>query len=155
MAKYDFGEEYRKADPKIDAKRDFKTSCTLLESFVVDNGRFPFSNSVSEEEKRLCRFWNIYRRKLENGELSGEEKVIIESMYSRFAPLKINKKDYDWEQKFSAVKAALIQSSGLESLPDSLQEWFWMEARNYRYGRIAEHRKEQIEELLELRGAKC
>lgn len=152
MAKYDFGEEYRKADPKIDAKRDFKTSCTLLESFVVDNGRLPFSNSVSEEEKRLCRFWNIYRRKLENGELSGEEKLIIESMYNRFAPLKINKKDYDWEQKFSAVKAALIQSSGLESLPDSLQEWFWMEARNYRYGRIAEHRKEQIEELLELRG---
>lgn len=152
MAKYDFGDEYRKADPKIDAKRDFKTSCTLLESFVVDNGRLPFSNSVSEEEKRLCRFWNIYRRKFENGELSGEEHDIIESMYSRFAPLKINKKDYDWEQKYTAVKNALIQSSGLESLPDSSQEWFWMEVRNYRYGRIAEHRKEQIEELLGLRG---
>ena len=56
FANQEYPEEYRRFCSQTDSRRDFKSSCTLLEQFVAANGRLPFSSNVPEDEKRLCRF---------------------------------------------------------------------------------------------------
>ena len=150
LSGYDFGDEYRRFDRKKDAKRDFKTSCTLLEEFVAENGRLPFSHRVNEDEKRLARFWNVQLTRLGKGLLKGEEKEIIESMAERFASLKIHKKDYDWLQTYQAIKRAFENGFQISSLSNEKQIWLIHQIRSYKCNRLSNPHMKQIEELVKL-----
>jgi hypothetical protein len=148
LSGYDYGEEYRRYDRKKDAKRDFKTSCTLLEEFVAENGRLPFSHRVNDEEKRLARFWNVQLAQLEKGLLEGEEKEIIESMVERFAGLKIHKKEFDWLQTYETIKRAIENGFGISSLSSEKQVWLSNQIRSYRYNNLSDTHMKQIEDLV-------
>ena len=150
LSSYDYGEEYRRFDRIKDAKRDFKTSCTLLEEFVAENGRLPFSNKENEEEKRLSRFWNVQLSQLEKGLLEGEEKSIIESMAERFAGLKIHKKEYDWLQKYDTIKRAIENGFGVSSLSQEKQTWLTNQIHSYKYHTLNESHVKMIEDLINL-----
>ena len=148
LSGYDYGNEYRRFDRKKDAKRDFKTSCTLLEEFVAENGRLPFSHKVDEEEKRLARFWNVQLAQLEKGLLEGEAKEIIESMAERFAGLKINKKEFDWLQTYETIKRAIENGFGISSLSNEKQIWLSNQIRSYRYNNLSDTHMKLIEDLV-------
>lgn len=148
LSGYDYGEEYRRYDRKKDAKRDFKTSCTLLEEFVAENGRLPFSHRVNDEEKRLARFWNVQLAQLEKGLLEGEEKEIIESMVERFAGLKIHKKEFEWLQTYETIKRAIENGFGISSLSSEKQVWLSNQIRSYRYNNLSDTHMKQIEDLV-------
>ena len=150
LSSYDFGEEYRRFDRNKDAKRDFKSSCTLLEEFVAENGRLPFSHNVEEEEKRLARFWNVQFAQYEKGQLEGEEKDIIESMVERFAGLKIHKKAYDWLQTYETIRRAIENGFGISSLSSEKQVWLSNQIRSYRYNNLSDSHMKQIEDLVHL-----
>lgn len=150
LSNYDYGVEYRKFDPIKDSKRDFKTSCTLLEEFVAEKGRLPFSNKEDEEEMRLCRFWNVQVSKYEKGQLQGDELSILESMIDRFSGLKIHKKAYDWLQNFETIKRALENGFGLSSLSQEKQTWLNNQVRAWKYGRLSPSYIENVDELIKL-----
>lgn len=150
LSNFDYGEEYRRFDHIKDAKRDFKTSCTLLEEFVAENGRLPFSNKVDDEEKRLARFWNVQLSLLEKGKLDGEEKQIIEAMASRFSGLKIHKKEYDWLQSYNTIRRAIENRFDISSLSPEKQQWLTKQINAYKYGRLSPTHTTKIEELIKL-----
>ena len=150
LSGYDYGDEYRRYDRKKDAKRDFKTSCTLLEEFVAENGRLPFSHRVNDDEKRLARFWNVQLAQLEKGLLEGEEKEIIGSMAERFAGLKIHKKEFDWLQTYETIRRAFENGFGISSLSNEKQVWLSNQIRSYKYGNLSDSHMKQIEELVKL-----
>lgn len=150
LSGYDYGEEYRRYDRKKDAKRDFKTSCTLLEEFVAENGRLPFSHRVNDDEKRLARFWNVQLAQLEKGLLEEEDKEIIESMVERFAGLKIHKKEFDWLQTYETIRRAIENGFGISSLSHEKQVWLSKQIRSYKYSNLSDSHMKQIEELVKL-----
>ena len=149
LANYDYGDEYRIFDPIRDAKRDFKTSCTLIEQFVAEKGRLPFHNEEDEEELRLCRFWHVQQSKLQKGQLQDGEAEIITSMIERLSKYRVNKGDYQWRKKYDQVKEVLAKGQGLAAIPGELRQWLINQRRAYDYGRMPEDRVPMFKELLE------
>jgi hypothetical protein len=149
LANYDYGDEYRIFDPIRDAKRDFKTSCTLIEQFVAEKGRLPFHNEEDEEELRLCRFWHVQQSKLQKGQLQDGEAEIITSMIERLSKYRVNKGDYLWRKKYDQVKEVLTNGQGLAAIPGKLQQWLINQRRAYDYGRMPEERVPMFKELIE------
>ena len=148
LANYEYGDEYRPFDRNKDAKRDFKTSCTLLEEFVAEKGRLPFSNNVDEEEKRLARFWNVQLSHLEKGELREDERAIIEAMSQKFNGLKINKKDYDWRNKIEEIERIIENGNGVSSLTPETQTWLTKQVQAYKTEKLSLPHMQIIEKLI-------
>ncbi|MGP1393116.1 MAG: hypothetical protein ACTTK1_04025 [Candidatus Cryptobacteroides sp.] len=139
-----YPEEYRKFCPKTDSRRDFKSSCTLLEKFVAENGRMPFSSDVSEDEKRLCRFWNIHVAKLKNNLLGEEEKCMMEQLLRKFESFKIDKREFDWMQKYNNIKEYFESGGKYSGLSDTLRLWMNKQMANLKYNRVPENRVELL-----------
>lgn len=150
LTNFNYQSGFKRLDPGNGAKRDFRVSCTLLETFVAENGRLPFSNNVPEEEKRLNRFWKVQLSKLSKGDLQPEEAAIIESMKGRFESLKVSKKDFEWFQKYGVIKNAFSNGFPISSLSQTLQDWYLYQTRGLKYGYIPEDKKPYITELIEL-----
>lgn len=149
LSNYDYNGEYRKFDPVHDARRDFMTSCTLIEQFVAENGRFPFHNVDDEEEMRLCRFWNVQLTRLQKGQLSNEEAEIISSISERLSKFKVNKNDFRWLNNYNLVKEKLTEGCDVTALPYELKQWLILQRRAYENERMPEERVSKYRELIE------
>lgn len=135
FANQEYPEEYRRFSHTTDAKRDFKSSCTLLEQFVAQNGRMPFSCNVDEDEKRLSRFWNVQLAKLEKGLLGEEERCIVEQMQTKFKKFKIEKKEFDWLQNYNNITEHFENGGKYSELSFILQKWLNRQMANLRYNK--------------------
>lgn len=135
FANQEYPEEYRRFSQTTDAKRDFKSSCTLLEQFVAQNGRMPFSCNVAEDEKRLSRFWNVQLAKLEKGLLGEEERCIVEQMQTKFKKFKIEKKEFDWLQNYNNITEHFENGGKYGELSFILQKWLNRQMANLRYNK--------------------
>ncbi len=144
---YEYPDNYRKFESRVDSKRDFRTSCTLLEQFVAENSRLPFSSQVDEEEKRLCRFWNVQCQRLEKGQLSEDEEEIIIQLQQKYAGLKVSKRDYDWLQIYNEVKCHFESGCLYSSLSEENRRWLDSQLRNLRYRDVPENRINLLIEL--------
>lgn len=149
LSNYDYHGAYRRFDPLHDAKRDFMTSCTLIEQFVAENGRLPFHNKGNEEEMRLCRFWNIQLSKLRKGQLNDNEAEVVSSMNERLSKYKVNKSSILWERNYNLVKELLTGGAELAALPYELQQWLITQRRAYENNRMAEDKESKFRELIE------
>ena len=76
---------------KRQGRRSFKDSITLLEKFIQENERFPFSSGVTDEEIRLSRFFSVCKNNLRKGTLAPDEKAEIERIESMYEQFKIRK----------------------------------------------------------------
>lgn len=150
LTNYEYSDEYRKFEKSVDSKRSFEMSCTLLEAFVAEHGRLPFSSNVDDEEMRLARFWGVQQSFLKGGRLNEEESAIIRAMQNKFEGLKVNKKDYDWRQRLQTIKNALMNGFSITSLSSEKQRWLAKQIQNYKYGRLTDERHEMITEILNL-----
>lgn len=56
FANQEYPEEYRRFCSQTDSRRDFKSSCTLLEQFVAANERLPFSSMFQKMKKGFADF---------------------------------------------------------------------------------------------------
>lgn len=150
LSNHDYPDEYRRFDQIADAKRSFRTSCTLLEEFVSEHDRLPFTTNVSEEEKRLARFWNVKTAQYKKGELNEDEASIVQMMIERFDGLKVHKKGYDWQQYYSAIKTSLESGNSVLKLSSEQQDWLTRQIRNYKYRYVSGEHASMIEELIVL-----
>ncbi len=150
LSNYDYGEAYRRYDPVKDARRDFKTSCTLLEQFVAEKGHLPFHNHADVEEMRLCRFWYIQLSKYQKGQLLDEESQIISSMIERLSKFQIRKSDYQWLNNYNLAWQFLSNGTEMDALPEDLKTWLLKQKRAFDYGRMPEERANKYKELIDL-----
>lgn len=84
---YTFDESYVLQE-KRQGRRSFKDSVALLEKFIQDNHRFPYSSGVSAEEKRLSRFLGVCKTNIRKGLLEPEEQAAIERIESEYEQYK-------------------------------------------------------------------
>ena len=150
LTNFEYPDEYRKFDKITDSKRSFEMSCTLLEAFVAEHGRLPFSSNVDDEEMRLARFWGVQQSFLKRGMLNEEESVIIRTMLNKFEGLKVNKKDHDWQQQLQTIKTALMNGFSITSLSNEKRQWLAKQIQNYKYGRMTEERCAMMTEIFNL-----
>lgn len=121
---------------KRQGRRSFKESIALLEEFVKKNERFPFSSGVSDEEIRLCRFFNVCKNNIRKGILTLEEKVEIERIESEYEQFKIRKENIrtchakntdnnptSWMEHLTSYVSYITQYETLP--PDCSDETFW------------------------------
>lgn len=73
---------------KRHGRRSFKDSVTLLEKFIQDNQRFPYSSGVSPEEIRLNKFLSVCRSNIRKGLLEPDEQAIIERIETEYEQYK-------------------------------------------------------------------
>ncbi len=88
---YPFNSSYKIMDKRLGGRRSFEESIELLENFIKENGRFPFSSGVDTEELRLSRFLTVSRANLKKGLLSTDERDAIERIESQYSERKIKK----------------------------------------------------------------
>lgn len=150
LTNFEYPDEYRKFDKITDSKRSFEMSCTLFEAFVAEHGRLPFSSNVDEDEMRLARFWNVQQSLLKKGVLNEEESAIIRNMLNKYEGLKVNKKDYDWQQQLQTIRNALMNGFSITSLSNEKRQWLAKQIQNYKYGRMTEERCARMMEIFNL-----
>jgi len=96
---YTFDESYVLQE-KRQGRRSFKDSVALLEKFIQDNQRFPYSSGVSAEEIRLNRFLGVCKTNIRKGLLEPDEQAAIERIESEYEQYKgkkerVTKEDTD------------------------------------------------------------
>ncbi len=84
---YTFDESYVLQE-KRQGRRSFKDSVTLLEKFIQDNQRFPYSSGVSAEEIRLSRFLGVCKANIRKGLLEPDEQATIERIETEYEQYK-------------------------------------------------------------------
>lgn len=84
---YTFDESYVLQE-KRQGRRSFKDSVALLEKFIQDNQRFPYSSGVSAEEIRLNRFLGVCKTNIRKGLLDPDEQAAIERIESEYEQFK-------------------------------------------------------------------
>ena len=114
----------------------------LRKAFVISN--------VDEDEMRLARFWNVQQSLLKKGMLNEKENAIIRNMLNKYEGLKVNKKDYDWQQQLQTIKNALMNGFSITSLSNEKRLWLAKQIQNYKYGRMTEERCAMMIEIFNL-----
>ncbi len=115
---------YEKLD-KQQERRTFSESIERLESFIKNNGRFPFSSGVDKEESRLFRFYNLSLGNLRKGVLSAEDAVEIERITSTYGHLKIKKERVSWDEWLERFVKYITENNALPI--HSSREYTWYE----------------------------
>lgn len=118
------GDEYVRQD-KRQERRTFADSIVRLESFIKENGRFPYSSGVDEEESRLFRFYSISLRNLRNDVLSVAEASEIERITSTYGHLKIKKERVSWDEWLERFVKYITENNTLPI--HSSKEYAWYE----------------------------
>ncbi|MBG9235581.1 hypothetical protein IAG16_13155 [Bacteroides thetaiotaomicron] len=104
--------------------RDFKSSCTVLEQFIVEHQRYPFGSGDSNES-RLYRFVNVARDKVKKGNLSQEEEKIFNQIEKNYFNYRVSREDAIWWRNCKFFIQTLSTSpNGLAALKSKQFEWF-------------------------------
>ncbi len=102
-------------DERTGSKRGFKESIELLERFIMEKDRFPFSSSVEADEIRLCRFWGLHKARRGKGELNSEQLSEMKRIEELYGDKEYSKKDYlAMQQAQNASMRATLFSIGID-----------------------------------------
>lgn len=121
---YEFSNNFSLQE-KRQGRRTFTASVELLEKFIIENQRFPYSSGVNAEEARLNRFLGVCRGNIRKGKLTPEEQAEIERIETQYEHLKGKKERVSWMQQLENYVTYITLN---ECLPtDSLELTFWYE----------------------------
>ncbi len=74
-----------------------------LITFIVENGHFPFSSGVDEEEQQLCSFWRRQEHYYNAGELSASGLEYHTRILAEYGHLQMDKKTFEWRRKYAVL----------------------------------------------------
>lgn len=133
---YTFDEAYVLQE-KRQGRRSFKDSVALLEKFIQDNQRFPYSSGVSPEEIRLNKFMSVCRSNIRKGLLEPDEQAIIERIETEYEQYKgkkerVAKEDaIPWMDRLESYVTYITINEILP--PDASEEALWYKANKALY----------------------
>lgn len=122
---------------KRQGRRSFKDSVALLEKFIQDNQRFPYSSGVSAEEIRLSRFLGVCKANIRKGLLEPDEQTAIERIESEYEQFKgkkerVTKEDaVPWMDLLESYVTYITINETLP--PDTSEEALWYKENKARY----------------------
>ena len=116
-------DEYVKKE-KVQGRRTFSDSIKGLEQFIKENGRFPYSSGVNEEETRLSRFYNVSLGHLRKGVLSDEEASEIERISITYGHLKVKKERVSWDEWLERFVRIITDNNCLPNHNSPEYRWY-------------------------------
>lgn len=133
---YIFDEAYVLQE-KRQGRRSFKDSVALLEKFIQENQRFPYSSGVSPEEIRLNKFLSVCRSNIRKGLLEPDEQSIIERIETEYEQYKGKKERVaredaiPWMDRLENYVTYITINETLP--PDASEEALWYKANKTLY----------------------
>lgn len=124
-----------------------------LHAFISENGRFPFSSGVDDDEKQLYGFWRRQQHYYEAGELSASGLEYHTKIFNEYGHLQMDKKEYEWRRKYAIAWRVYVEKDVSDLDPqaeEELEHFFANMTHDYRYGRdsMPEWKREAVEKLL-------
>lgn len=116
--------------------RTFKDSIEILENFIKNNDRFPYTSGVDTEELRLSRFWNVSKSNLRKGLLSPEEVIEIERIEQRYGKLRTKKERISWEEHLKRFVAYITTNDKLPVPSSKDYVWFIENKKLFETGKL-------------------
>lgn len=127
-------------------RRSTKQSFTLLENFIVEHKRFPFS-SGSDDESRLYRFWYNQTKYNNHGYLDDEHRQIYEYLNTKYDAYKVSRSDYIWYKIYIELKS-MVENKSFGRLKQSHNSWMMNNVELYKNKQLAEWQQSLFKELL-------
>lgn len=131
-----------------EARRSTEQSYTLLEKFIVENKRFPFSSGPGDEP-RLYRFWNVQSAYNKHGDLEGPEKLIYDRISIVYADYQVSRSDFLWYKSYVEFKQRATCISFLVA-GKAINKWFYNNTQLYQADQLQEWQMPLFKELLEI-----
>lgn len=126
-------------------ERQWNEGFELAKAFYDKNGHL----DVSKKQKKLSQWIVHQRQKYKNGDLSGEEISMLNSIGMKWNPI-----DELWEVCFEAAKRYFEEHETLD-IPVSyvdenglkLGKWYHIQRKNYKKGLLSDERKQRLETI--------
>lgn len=129
-------------------RRSTKQSYTLLENFIVEHKRFPFS-SGPDDEPRLYRFWYNQTYCYTHGDIDAENKQIYDYIDTKYGHYKVSQCDYIWHRTFVELRD-LVKLQCFGDIKNRHNKWLLQNAELYRNKQLAEWQVPLFKELIQL-----
>ena len=129
-------------------RRSTKQSYTLLENFIVEHKRFPFS-SGPDDEPRLYRFWYNQTYCYTHGDIDAENKQIYDYINTKYSHYKVSQCDYIWHRTFIELRD-LVKQQCFGEIKNRHNKWLLQNAELYRSKQLAEWQEPLFKELIQL-----
>lgn len=129
-------------------RRSAKQSYTLLENFIVEHKRFPFS-SGPDDEPRLYRFWYNQTYCYTHGDIDAENKQIYDYINTKYGHYKVSQCDYIWHRTFIELRD-LVKQKCFGEIKNRHNKWLLQNAELYKNKQLAEWQEPLFKELIQL-----
>ena len=129
-------------------RRSTKQSYTLLENFIVEHKRFPFS-SGPDDEPRLYRFWYNQTYCYTHGDIDAENKQIYDYINTKYGHYKVSQCDYIWHRTFIELRD-LVKQQCFGEINNRHNKWLFQNAELYKNKQLAEWQEPLFKELIQL-----
>ena len=129
-------------------RRSTKQSYTLLENFIVEHKRFPFS-SGPDDEPRLYRFWYNQTYCYTHGDIDAENKQIYDYINTKYSLYKVSQCDYIWHRTFIELRD-LVKQQCFGEIKNRHNKWLLQNAELYKNKQLAEWQEPLFKELIQL-----
>lgn len=129
-------------------RRSTKQSYTLLENFIVEHKRFPFS-SGPDDEPRLYRFWYNQTYCYTHGDIDAENKQIYDYINTKYGHYKVSQCDYIWHRTFIELRD-LVKQQCFGEIKNRHNKWLFQNAELYKNKQLAEWQEPLFKELIQL-----
>lgn len=129
-------------------RRSTKQSYTLLENFIVEHKRFPFS-SGPDDEPRLYRFWYNQTYCYTHGDIDAENKQIYDYINTKYGHYKVSQCDYIWHRTFIELRD-LVKQQCFGEIKNRHNKWLLQNAELYKNKQLAEWQEPLFKELIQL-----
>lgn len=129
-------------------RRSTKQSYTLLENFIVEHKRFPFS-SGPDDEPRLYRFWYNQTYCYTHGDIDAENKQIYDHINTKYGHYKVSQCDYIWHRTFIELRD-LVKQQCFGEIKNRHNKWLLQNSELYKNKQLAEWQEPLFKELIQL-----
>ncbi len=120
---YDFGDEYSRII-KRDSRRSFEESIARLERFIKENGRFPYTSGVGEEEARLSRFYCVAKANKRKGTLSEGDLAEFERINDTYGDLRVKKDRISWDEMLERLAKYMTDNGKFPFHSSKEYKWY-------------------------------
>ena len=129
-------------------RRSTKQSYTLLENFIVENKRFPFS-SGPDDEPRLYRFWYNQTYCYNHGDMDVENKQIYDYINTKYDNYKVSQSDFIWYKRYIEL-SGFVEQQNFSDIKNRHNKWLLHNAELYKAQQLTEWQVPLFKKLLHL-----
>jgi hypothetical protein len=129
-------------------RRSTKQSYTLLENFIVEHKRFPFS-SGPDDEPRIYRFWYNQTNYYNHGDMDVENRQIYDYINAKYGDYKVSQSDYIWYKRYIEL-SVIVDQQRIGDIKKCHNKWLLHNVDLYKSHQLAEWQVPLFKKLLNM-----